>query len=110
VMNNELQTKLGQRIKQLRLTMGLSQEKLAEKLDIAINTLSNIERGNSFMTSATIEKLVKIFGISYEELFSFGGSHEDNVDLYDKIIFRLNLIKNSPEKLKIFETITKLFI
>lgn len=109
-MNNDLQKKLGKKIKLLRLNLGLSQEKLAEHLDIAINTLSNIERGNAFMTSATLEKISNLFNVSYDELFNFDYNEETSDFLYDKIVSRLNLVKDNYEKLKQIDTITKVLI
>ena len=108
-MNNDLQKKLGQRIKKLRISQGYSQENLAEELDIAINTLSNIERENSFMTSATLEKIIKVFHVSYSDLFSF-----DEIDtcetLYNSILSILNVIKSNYDKLKILDSIMEKFI
>ncbi len=109
-MNNDLQTKLGKKIKQLRQNLSLSQEKLAEDLDIAVNTLSNIERGNAFMTSATLEKISNLFNIPYQELFNFDETDETNDLLYDNIISRLNLIKDNYSKLKQIDTITKVLL
>lgn len=109
-MKNELQTKLGQKIRYLRLKTELSQSKLAEKLGIATNTLSNIERGNAFMTSATLERISAIFNISYDELFNFGENFEKSDYVYENILSRLNLIKDNPQKLCVFDTLTKLLI
>lgn len=108
-MKNDLQTKLGLKIKSLRKISGMSQETLAEKLDIAINTLSNIERGNAFMTSNTLEKIVGIFGIEYSELFDFS-TKTDCEKLYKNIHTRLNLIKDNEKILTLLDAITKVLI
>lgn len=108
-MNNELRIQLGKKIRELRKNKGLSQEQLAERLDIAINTLSNIERGNSFMTSSTLEKISKIFEVSYSELFNFI-ENKDSKYLYDLILTRLNLIRDNYEKLSILDKFTEILI
>lgn len=108
-MKNDLQVKLGLKIRNLRKIAGMSQEDLAEKLDIAINTLSNIERGNAFMTSNTLEKISAIFGIEYSELFDFE-SEKDCEKMYESILSRLNLAKNNPTILAYLDTITKVLI
>lgn len=46
---------IGLRIKELRKAKHLSQEKLAEMLDISQNALSYIEMGENFFTSETLE-------------------------------------------------------
>ena len=108
-MKNKLQEKLGQKIKNLRKVAGMSQETLAEKLNIATNTLTNIERGNAFMTSSTLEKISHIFLIEYSELFDFS-TKKDYEKMYKNIITRLNLIKENPTILTYLDNITKILI
>ena len=108
-MKNKLQEKLGQKIKNLRKVAGMSQETLAEKLNIATNTLSNIERGNAFMTSSTLEKISNIFQIEYSELFDFS-TEKDCEKMYKNIITRLNLYKENPTILTYLDNITKILI
>ena len=108
-MRNNLQIKLGLKIRNLRKVSGMSQEALAEKLDIAINTLSNIERGNAFMTSNTLEKISAIFGVDYSELFDFE-TEKDCEKMYENILSRLNLAKNNPTILAYIDTITRILI
>lgn len=108
-MKNSLQINLGLKIKNLRQSAGMSQEKLAEKLEIAINTLSNIERGNAFMTSNTLEKISNIFGIDYSELFDFKQEKNTQI-LYKNILARLEIIKDNPKKLLYVDEITKVII
>ena len=38
--------KIGERICQRRREIGLTQEKLAEKMDVSVQMISNLERGN----------------------------------------------------------------
>lgn len=108
-MKNELQEKLGLKIRTLRKIAGMSQEVLAEKLDIAINTLSNIERGNAFMTSNTLEKISTIFGVDYSELFNFS-VEKDYEKMYEDILTRLKLIKENKTILSYLDTITRILI
>ena len=85
---------LGSRIK-LRKQRNLSQEKLAELVDISQNALSYIETGDNFCTSETIEKLIAALGIDADELFAFG-HQKDN----DTLLIEINkMLKNTPEKI-----------
>lgn len=61
---------LGQNIKRLRVKKGLSQQKLAELVNIDQRNMSNIECGNSFPTK-TLMKLANILEVSLPELFDF---------------------------------------
>ena len=54
-----LKEKLGKRIKEIRKSRNLTQEKLAEMIGLDTPNLSNIERGKRFLSSETLEKIVK---------------------------------------------------
>ena len=97
-----IQKQLGKRIQELRKLRGYSQEKFAEKIDIAINTMSNIERGNAFMTSSTLEKIIKTLKITPAELFTFT-KEERKTDVYKYIISKVEFLKSDSEKLRILK-------
>ena len=100
-MKNNIQEKLGKRIRQLRKIKGFSQEVFAEKIDIATNTLSSIETGNAFMTSQTLEKILSTLDVSAAELFTFP-EQVSRSDMYAYIVKKLEFIKNDSERLLIF--------
>lgn len=52
----DIKKSLGTRIKELRKQRSLSQEKLAELVEISQNALSYIETGDNFCTAETLEK------------------------------------------------------
>lgn len=99
-MKSEINIKLGNRIKYLRLQRGLSQEKLAEAIDIATTSLSYVETGRGFMTLGTLEKLAKVLDVELYEIFKFSTA-QSNKEMYEYIISKLNLIKNDDDKIKI---------
>ena len=49
--------KLGQKIKQFRLTKGLSQEELAEKCNLSTSYISYIETGKKKINFSQLEKI-----------------------------------------------------
>ena len=53
--------KLGEKIKQLRKSKGISQEELASTLKINRNFLSRIETGKSEPTASMLKNIAKIF-------------------------------------------------
>ena len=67
----ELKEKLGRRIQQIRKSKNLTQEKLAEMIGIDTPNLSNIERGKRFVSSETLEKIIKSLDIPEKDLFDF---------------------------------------
>lgn len=105
-MKTEINKKLGNRIKYLRLQRGLSQEKLSEAIDIATTSLSYVETGRGFMTLATLEKLANVLGVDLYEIFQFS-TIQTNKEMYEYIISKLKLIKNDDEKIKMVYNILK---
>lgn len=86
---------LGIRIKSLRKQRNLSQEKLAELVDISQNALSYIETGDNFCTAETLEKIITALKIEPSELFDFGHQKAN-----DELLVEINtMLKNTPEKI-----------
>jgi len=65
----ELKTALGQNIKSLRGLRQYSQAELAEKANISIIYLSNIERGRKFPKPAIISQIAESLDVEIYELF-----------------------------------------
>lgn len=61
---------VGQRIRELRANMGLSQEKLALKADIDRTYLAGVERGKRNISLLSLEKILNALEISFREFFS----------------------------------------
>ena len=59
----------GTNLKLYRKKRHLSQEQLAEKVDISAKHLSKIERGVTFVSAELLEKLSDTLGISVAQLF-----------------------------------------
>ena len=52
----------------IRESLGLSQEKMADRLDICRNTYRNIEKGSTKLISDAIPKIAELCGKSPEEI------------------------------------------
>ena len=66
-------------IKNLRKSNNLTQEEFAEKIDISIQGLSNIERNRYQPTAETIDKICKDFKITPYELLLPEISDKENI-------------------------------
>lgn len=64
-----IKNKLGDRIRELRLNMGLSQEKFALKIEMDRTYFSSVEAGKRNISITNLEKIAKGFNISLSELF-----------------------------------------
>lgn len=102
----ELKKNFGQRIKEIRKQRGLSQEELAELVNIEQNTLSYIETGNNFCKAETLEKIISALEVSPNELFEFGHLKNQN-----ELLSEINkILQNNPDKIQEFYKILKAII
>lgn len=97
---------LGKKIRRMRLNRGLTQEQLAEAVDVSQRTLSGIEIGENFVTAETLDKILKALNTTTEELFAT--NHLKNSDcLVKEIIRSIDYIAKDEVKLSILYNITK---
>ena len=102
----DFKKKFGEKIKRLRKYRGLTQEQLAEMIDIDPRNLSRIEVGSSFVKADTIEKLIKALNVTSEDLFT--NEHIKTVDeLLADIDSYLITVRDNPEKLELIHKIIR---
>jgi len=65
------QALFGRRIRAIREAAGVSREFVAEKADINVNYLGEIERGEKWPSLEIIEQLAKALSVSPPEFFEF---------------------------------------
>lgn len=94
---------LGNRIREIRISRSLTQEALAEKINLSAKSLSQIELGNNFVSAETLDDLCSALNIKPNVLFDFKYSDVNDTPL-EEIVKRL---KNNPTLLK---TIYKIVI
>ena len=84
----------GQRLRELRTAKKLTQETVAELIDIKPENYSRIEKGLSFPKPENIVKLSKVLDVEIAELFQF--SHlNDYEKILDAIIEKLKSDKET---------------
>src|SRR5215510_6011226 len=82
MQEQELKEKVGKNIKFYRFRRQLSQADLAEKAQISVTSLSDIERGNNFPQAKTLCNLAKALDVEVWSLFRGEGiSDEQNTVL-----------------------------
>lgn len=70
-MNRQLLMKFGRRVRDERLRLDLSQEKLAEKAKVHRTYIGMIERAEKNITLSNMEKIAKALGIKISDLTDF---------------------------------------
>lgn len=103
---SDLKIKFGKRLKELRKQKNISQEKFAELINISPRNLSKIETGQTFPSSANLEKIVKSLGCNFSYLFDFDKQININ-QIRQRFLF---LINNLDEKdiLNLYKIIEKI--
>jgi transcriptional regulator with XRE-family HTH domain len=88
----EIKDILGKNIKYFRFHRQLSQSALAEKANISITFLSNIERGKMFPKVETLSRLTESLDVSVFELFRADLVPESNKEMINR--FSEDIAKN----------------
>ena len=104
-----IKEELGKKIKRMRVNRGLTQEQLAEAVDVSQRTLSGIEIGENFVTAETLDKIIKALNTTSEELFATSHLKEEQ-ELIKEIEKNLRTISKNPTKLGILYNVTKSLI
>ncbi|MDO5556420.1 MAG: helix-turn-helix transcriptional regulator [Clostridia bacterium] len=98
---------IGERLKQARLIKRLTQEKLAEELNVSVAFLSRIERGSSHISLKRLNQICSILHVSEGEILN--GVSEDSEVYLNKNFF--NLLKSCPaEKISLIYNIAKVIV
>ena len=77
MQEQELKESLGKNIKFFRFRKQFSQADLAEKAQISITSLSDIERGNNFPQAKTLCNLAKSLEVEVWSLFRGAGTTDE---------------------------------
>ncbi|MCI8616835.1 MAG: helix-turn-helix transcriptional regulator [Clostridia bacterium] len=95
---------IGSRIKQARLAKNMTQEDLADQIDISVAFLSRVERGNSRVNLKRLNQLCDLLDVS--EGYLLNGASSSSENYLDKEF--TDLIKSvSPEKQKLIYNVAK---
>lgn len=98
---NSQSVKVGERILALRLSRGMTREALAEKADISVQFLSDIEKGKKSMTVTTLRNLCNALSVSTDFVVN-------NIENTDTAIEIFSIVNTLPEKQQ--ESVKKLIL
>lgn len=89
--------KLGNRIRDRRKEIHLSQEKVAEKAGVSTNTISRIEGGQTAMSIEIFMKLVEILDTDANQLLGTAALPEEKGQCQE-ILFKIRCLKNCDQE------------
>ncbi len=104
---NNLKKLLGKRIQELRKKKNITQQQLADMLEIDQRTLSAIECGINF-PSKNLIKIAEVFGVEIKDIFDFE-HNEMSREMFKKAII-CSLDKLDTQDLKTIYRLTKSMI
>ena len=108
----------GERVKEVRKTLGLTLEKFGEKIGIQKSAVSKIEKGENSLTDSNIKAICREFAVDYRWLTTGQGEMfvDDEKELLDMIkrillnndefykrVLKWCLCSLSHDELKLFE-------
>ena len=98
---------IGKRLKKARQEKNLTQEVMAEKLDVSVAFLSRVERGNSHINLKRLSQICEILGVSEGEILN--GTSGDSKS-YLRTEFSELLDKSTQEQQKLIYNIAQVII
>lgn len=89
---------IGERLKKARIDKNMTQEKLAEQIDISVAFLSRVERGTSHINLKRLTQICEILGVSEGSILNGVSSNSDNY-LASEFNNILNSVSSDKQKL-----------
>ena len=99
---------IGKKIKILRKTRGLTQQQLADKLNVKRATISNYEIGRRSPHIKELEDIAEALGVNLD-YFGFGGSAAVDLVARAKVLFADDSI-TAEEKAQAYKEIMRLYL
>ncbi len=99
---------LGKRIRNFRLELGLSQERLAELCGCHSTYIGQIERGEKNATIESIEKIASALGVSLSRLFEKLGHQDKESDSLPLLCYELISAKTSDEQERLYRILLEI--
>lgn len=89
---------IGERLKKARIDKNITQEKLAEQIDVSVAFLSRVERGTSHINLKRLTQICEILGVSEGSILNGVSSNSDNY-LASEFNNILNSVSSDKQKL-----------
>ena len=100
----DIKKQLGNKIRETRIKHCLTQEALADKINLSAKSLSQIELGNNFVSAETLDSLCIALDINPKILFDFDDFEIKKENYLEEIN---NKLKCNPTLLKTIYKIVK---
>lgn len=99
---------LGQRMRNQRIKLGLSQEKLAEKAGVHPTYIGQLERGEKNVSVENVEKISKALNVSLSTLFELLGGDDSVSNDVPLKCYEFISSKSSEEQQKLYDLLIEI--
>lgn len=103
-MNYQSKENYGTRIKELRIQMGLTQNQVAEELNVTPGYISNVENNRTAMSLRILTYYAKLVGISLDSLVGQVEQEYQETALDNELIAKISKM-NIDQKIKLLKTL-----
>lgn len=103
-MNNLSEENYGARIKELRIQMGLTQNQVAEELNVTPGYISNVENNRTAMSLRILTYYAKLVGISLDSLVGQVEQEYQETALDNDLMAKISKM-SIDKKLKLLKTL-----
>ncbi len=95
----DFQVLINKSIKNLRLSLGMSQEKFSDKCGLSTDNYRNLEYNRHSPKSSTIDKICATFNLTPFELLRYGIEQPNNIEQYTDLLnglseTQINMVKD----------------
>ena len=103
--------KIGKKLKELRISRGLKQSQVSDKVGLSRATISNVEVGNRGLSLESLQKFCELYNVSIDYFGIETKSYNEAVDLTErlKLIFESNDVPVSAKE-ELYTDIMKMYI
>lgn len=85
---SDIEKRIGAKITEIRLSKGLTQAQLAEKINVSVETISRMERGVAFPSLKTVEKIAEAHNVPIKAFFDFD-EHKPKDQAFERELSKL---------------------
>lgn len=107
-MNHDRDNPIGKRVREARLKLGLTQEKLGERADVHYSYIGQVERGHKTPSIRTLRKIAYALNTSVESLLEETATYQ--IPSHQLLLGELtSLVRDcAPEDLRLFIDVIRL--
>jgi len=95
---SNIEKRIGSKIREIRLSKKITQARLAEKVDVSVESISRLERGVAFPSLKKIETIACFLDVPLKFFFEFDDHEVKNLSFETELSKLVGFLRNLSEK------------